>query len=130
NGIWRGAAIDHTHTAGLIGGKLPVRFADPPMKSDRLIVHACFRVICSIIALVGSHQTRLCIDIDKQRQVGNQTATRDQVEFVHEFSAKPAAYSLVYKRGIRETVREHDSARSKRWEDALIDILCPAGKHQ
>src|SRR5258708_33394142 len=104
-------AVDQPEALWLAPCEFMISRTDLMMKFDGLFVDASLALIgIPSIARAGTGETGLRVDIDAQRQVGNQAVASDPIDFEDSLPTQTACCPLIGDRGIREAIRHHDLA--------------------
>src|SRR5579884_2564461 len=81
NHLRGGVSINQADARGLPFRKRMVCLSDSPVELDRLFVDSRFAISgADQVAMMGSGQSGLCIDVDDERQIGFQSMARNSID--------------------------------------------------
>src|SRR5947209_1473724 len=126
NLVERPTAIDHADPFPVFSREAEVSVSDLFVKRSSFIVQP----IAALISAACAVKSRLQIDIKVNREVGVDSVTCDVMKLHNDIRAESAALALVRQGGIRESVREHNCARTPLGKNNFIEVLCTSSEVQ
>ena len=101
------------------------------MEFHRLLIHPPFVfVFDQPVARVCPFQAGIQVDVEIDRQAGQQSAAGNLVKRHHHVAAKTARRALIGERGVGKPIRQNRGAPLQRGQNPFVDILRPARKVQ